>query len=316
MKKFFSLFTQETVWGRSLVAILVGTVLVLGVLGHFDTLIAILSSDRFSLHILDASISLYEIIRAIFAVFVLFWGAGIIATIVENQIKKLRSFRSSNRILLIKAFHFTIYFLAIFLLLDFIGIDLTALAVLGGAVGIGIGVGLQKISSNFISGLILLFEKSVEVDDLIELDDGIFGLVRNLGGRYTLIETFEGREIMVPNEDFITSRVTNWTFSDERGRIMIPIGVSYDSDLEKVQKLIVEAAEECQYCSSFKKPECYLREYGDSSVNFILSFWVDDIIGGRYLPQSDVMMHIWKKFKKNHIEIPFPQRDIHIKTGK
>ena len=149
---------------------------------------------------------------------------------------------------------------------------------------------------------------------MVELSDGTVGFVRHTGARYTLVETFENREIMIPNEDFITNRVTNWTFTNSKGRIDINIGVSYGSDLDKVYKLILEAAEENPNCSKDPKPECYLREFGDSSVNFLLYFWVDDIIKGKNRPRSEILFTIWRKFKEHNVEIPFPQRDLHIKN--
>jgi small-conductance mechanosensitive channel len=199
--------------------------------------------------------------------------------------------------------------------MNFLGIDLTALAVFSGALGIGIGFGLQKVTSNFISGIIILFEKTVQNDDLIELNDGTLGFLRNTGSRASLIETYDGKEVMVPNEDLITNRVINYTHSNKKARIKINIGVSYDCDLEKAQKLILEAAEEHPRTTKDPEPLCFLEEFADSSVNFILLFWVNDVIEGRYGPRSDVLFSIWNKFKENNIEIPYPQRDIHIKEG-
>jgi small-conductance mechanosensitive channel len=129
-----------------------------------------------------------------------------------------------------------------------------------------------------------------------------------------LFETFDGKEIMIPNEDFVTTRVINWTYSNTKGRVAINIGVSYKSDIKKARELILEAAREHERCSQDPEPTCFLREFADSSVNFLLFFWVDDIIKGRYQPQSEVMFAIWDKFAENNIEIPFPQRDVHIKN--
>ena len=184
-----------------------------------------------------------------------------------------------------------------------------------GALGIGIGFGLQKITSNFISGIIILFEKTVQNDDLIELNDGTLGFLRNTGSRASLIETYDGKEVMVPNEDLITSKVINYTHSDTDSRIEITIGVSYSSDLNLVKKLILEAALEHPRTLKDPQPNCFLREFADSSVNFLLHFWIGDVDEGRFGPQSEVMFDIWNKFKENNIEIPFPQRDIHIKEN-
>jgi small-conductance mechanosensitive channel len=198
--------------------------------------------------------------------------------------------------------------------LDFVGIDLTTLTVFSGAVGIGLGFGLQKIASNFISGLILLMEKSIEEGDLIELADGTFGFVRRASARYTLVETFDSKEILVPNEDLITSRVVNWTFSNSSARVELEIGVSYHSDIELARDLILQAAAEHPRCAVTPEPACFLRTFGDSSVNFTLHFWVDDVTEGRWHPHSEVMFEVWRKFKDSGIEIPFPQRDLHIRS--
>jgi len=215
--------------------------------------------------------------------------------------------------LVLKLAQIVIYLVAFLVGLDFVGIDLTTLTVFSGAVGIGLGFGLQKIASNFISGLILLMEKSIEEGDLIELSDGTFGYIRRASARYTLVETFDSKEILVPNEDLITSRVVNWTFSNSSARIEIELGVSYDSDIDLAHDLIIAAARENPRCAIAPEPACFLRSFGDSSVNFTLHFWVEDVTLGRWPTQSEVMFSIWRKFKDNGIEIPFPQRDLHIK---
>lgn len=288
--------------------------LVTGFLGYLEPMVTFLDSDTVAFQFGETRVSAYLIIKASITVSVLLWIAGLISGSVEKKIKTLSKIKASNKALITKAIQILIYFTSTLIILDVLGIDVTALAVFGGAVGIGIGFGLQKITSNFISGLILLFEQSIEENDLVEMDDGTAGFVRHTGARYTLIETFEGRELMIPNEDFITRRVTNWTFSNTRGRIDIDIGVSYNSDLDKVCELLLEAANEHPRCSQNIKPECFLVDFGDSSVNFTLFFWVDDIIEGRKRPRSDVLFSIWGKLKDNNIEIPFPQRDIHIRN--
>ena len=309
-----SLFKPETRLARWVVALLLIAIFTLGALGHLVPIKAFLDSEALTFKIGSFSLSVYKLLKGLLALIVLFWIASIISASGEKRLKTIKKIKASNRALIIKGFQALVYFLMFMIGLDILGIDLTALAVVGGAIGIGIGFGLQKITSNFISGLILLFEKSVEEGDLVELSDGTTGFVRNTGARYTLIETFESREIMIPNEDFITNRVTNWTFSNSRGRIDIDIGISYGSDLDKVYELILEAANEHPRCSKDPEAECFLVDFGDSSVNFTLYFWVDDIIEGRKRPRSDVLFSIWRKFHENGIEIPFPQRDLHIKN--
>jgi len=315
MKKIFtSLIKPETHLARWVIALLLVGIFTLGSLGHIEPLKEFLDSEALTFKIGNFTLSIYKLLKGTLAFVALLWLASVISVSGEKRIKAINGIKASNRTLLIKGFQSVIYFLIFMIGLDILGIDLTALAVVGGAIGIGIGFGLQKITSNFISGLILLFEKSVEEGDLVELNDGTYGFVRQTGARYTLIETFDSKEIMIPNEDFITNRVINWTYSNNQGRIEIIIGISYDSDIEKARDLILESAKEHERCSIHPEPQCYIREFADSSVNLLLHFWVDDVTEGRFEPQSDVLLIIWKKFKENNISIPFPQRDLHIKN--
>jgi len=276
---------------------------------------AFLESESLSFTIGETRITAYLVVNFLLTLAVLVWISAMAAEFAENQIGKLSNVRTANKELFIKFAQIAVYVIAAVVGLDLIGLDLTTLTVFGGALGIGLGFGLQKIASNFISGLILLMEKSIEVNDLVELPDGIFGLVRRTGARYTLMETFDNKEILIPNEDFITNRVINWTFSNTMGRVEIPIGVSYDSDLEQVHDILIEAAKNNPRCSTEKEPVCFLRSFSDSSVDFMLFFWVDDVENGRWAPQSEVMLDIWKRFSENNITIPFPQRDLHLRSG-
>jgi small-conductance mechanosensitive channel len=274
-----------------------------------------LNADALSLQIGTAKFSAYLIIQGVIIIATLLWLTGFLSDIAAKFIKKIPGINSNNRNLITKALQILIYFIAFQIGMNFLGIDLTALAVFSGALGIGIGFGLQKVTSNFISGIIILFEKTVQNDDLIELNDGTLGFLRNTGSRASLIETYDGKEVMVPNEDLITNRVINYTHSNKKARIKINIGVSYDCDIEKAQKLILDAAIEHPRTTKTPEPLCFLEEFADSSVNFILLFWVNDVVEGRYGPKSDVLFSIWNKFKDNNIEIPYPQRDIHIREG-
>lgn len=286
----------------------------LGFLDYLQPIKIFLDSDNLSFKIGETRFSVYLTMKAIITIVILFWLTGLFSKFGEKHIQAIKGIKANSKALITKLFQISVYFFGFIIWLDVLGLDLTALSIFSGAIGIGIGFGLQKITSNFISGLILVFEKSIENDDLIELSDGTYGFIRHTKARYTLIETFEGKEIMIPNEDFITNRVTNWTFSNSKGRVEINIGVSYESDIEKAMELILDAAKEHPRSTNNPEPTCFLREFGESSVNFLLFFWVSDVTEGRFEPKSDVLCNIWKKFKEHNITIPYPQRDLNIKN--
>ena len=282
--------------------------------GLLNKPIAFLKQESFSLHAADVDLTLYDITKGILIIVIAFWLAALLVEAIERKVQKIRTIRSSTRTLIVKVAQILIYVLAFLITLDVIGVDLTVLTVFSGALGIGLGFGLQKIASNFMSGLILLLEKSVEEEDLIELNDGTVGFIRRTGARFTLIETLDSREIMIPNEDFITSRVVNWTYSNKRARVTIPVGISYDSDVEKAMDIMLQAAKDYELCGTYPAPEVFLREWGESSVSLLLFFWIEDVTKGRFRSQSNVMLEISRRFKENNIHIPYPQRDVHIKN--
>jgi len=271
--------------------------------------------DKLSFSFGDVRISIYLVIRAFVVLAMVFWISGIISKNGKKYFESKKNILPSTKSIISKFIDITIYFFIFIVTLKTFGVDLTAFAVLGGAIGVGIGFGLQKIASNFISGIILLFEKSIETGDIVEIEGSIYGTIKRFSGRYTLIECFDGKEIMMPNEDFIISRVINWTYSNKRARIKLELGVAYDSDLEKVIEIMVKCAKDHPRTIN-NNPDievgCYLKEFGDSSVNFDLYFWVNDINDGLFSPRSDVYMEIWKEFKKHNISIPFPQREVRI----
>lgn len=290
-------------------------VLVFGFMGYLDHIIDFLDSEDLTFKFgKKESISVYKILKSIFIVVGMFWTTGFISDYADRHIKRIKNVKASNRAIISKAFQIVIYFIAFLMVMDFLEIDLKSLTIFSGAVGIGVGFGLQKITSNFISGLILLFEKSVRVDDVIELDGGLTGTIKYTGARYTLVEAADGREVMIPNEELITGKVVNWTYSHNKARVEVSLGVEYSSDLEKVRSLMLEAAKEHKKCISNPAPNCFLRKFGDSSVDFTLYFWIADIADGRMQPQSEVMLSVWKKFKENGISMPYPQREVFVKN--
>jgi len=288
----------------------------LSAVGWFEPTVAFLEEYGFTLG--NVEITAYTLLKAIFFASLVVWIGKVISQTVERHIRKSGNLTAPTKELLVKLFDVGLAIILFTATLNLIGIDLTALAVFSGALGVGLGFGLQKVASNFISGIILLSEKSITLNNLIEMDDGIFGYVRKLGARASIVETFDGKEVMVPNEDFITSRVANLTHSTNNGRVDVHVGASYDADPHKVREIMLEAAK------SFKDtiqdnpelaPACYLREFADHSVNFLLTFWIPDITAGRWKAQSEVMFTIWDRFKEEGIEIPYPKRDIYFRNG-
>lgn len=283
--------------------------------GELGEVIDALEAASFTVGKLE--LSAYTIVKGLVLFSILFWLGKFLSQSGGEYIRRKDSLNISTQELLVKLFDIVLYIILFVVALDLIGIDLTALTVFSGALGVGLGFGLQKIASNFISGIILLSERSVTLGNLVEMDNGTFGYMRKLGARASVIETFDGKEVMVPNEDFITSRVANLTHSSTSGRIEVAVGVAYGSDLKVAHDCILSAAENYEGASRQEDylPQCFLRSFGDSSVDFLLTFWVDDVHSGRWRAQSDVMFTIWENLKEAGIEIPFPQRDIHIKDA-
>lgn len=215
--------------------------------------------------------------------------------------------------------HYTIVIIAMIIALSSIGLDFSSLALVAGALGVGIGFGLQSIVSNFVSGLIILFEHTLRVGDYIELDTGLTGTVKAINVRSTLINTNDNIDIVVPNSEFVTTRLTNWTLGERILRVRIPFGVAYGSDKELVKKAAQEAAAEVSYTLTNMKgrePDVWLVEYGDSSLNFLLLVWVNR--QGARRPTRTKAAYLWAletKLREYNIEIPFPQRDLNLRSG-
>jgi potassium efflux system protein len=215
--------------------------------------------------------------------------------------------------------HYTIIIIAVFIALSSMGLDFSNLALVAGALSVGIGFGLQSIVSNFVSGLIILFEHTLRVDDYIELDTGLTGTVKAINVRSTLINTNDNIDIVVPNSEFVTARLTNWTLGERVLRVRIPFGVAYGSDKELVRKAAIEAAEGVPYTLKHikrREPDVWLVEFGDSSLNFLLTVWVNR--EGARRPTRTRAAYLWAletKLTEYGLEIPFPQRDMHLKSG-
>jgi len=241
------------------------------------------------------------------------WVASLGARLIERRVSSSPVLTPSMQVLIAKLSNIVLIAIATVVALSAVGIDLTALTVLTGAVGLGVGFGLQKAVANFVSGLSMLLDRSIKPGDVITVGE-TFGWVRAMGGRYVSVMTRDGLEYLIPNEDLITKQVVNWSFADNQVRIRAPIGVSYKSDIHKAQQLCVEAASETPRVLVEPKAICHLIGFGENSVDLELRFWINDPRNGIGNVKSDVLLNIWDKFKANCIEFPYPQRDVHLPT--
>lgn len=297
---------QEAGWIVSVIILPLASAYMLGITDDLSLLLGALSVEFGS-----QKITALMILKGLCAIIVLFWLASRLIGMLQARMNRVTGLHISHRTLVVKTVQITLYFLVFIISLQIIGVDLTALSVFGGALGVGLGFGLQKIASNFISGIILLMERSIEVGDMVELQDGTVGFIRRTGARYTLMETTDSREILIPNEEFITQRAISWTHSNQIGRIVIQLGVAYESDLELVQKIMLQAATDYARCVPNPPPICVLEQFGESSVVFGLYFYIDKVNEGRMEHKSNVMFTIWRAFQSHGIHIPYPQRVVH-----
>lgn len=284
------------------------------VFGLLDVVQTALSETVVSLG--NISFSVMSIIRGLIAGSVLFWLGRWSNEQSTQFIQKQEEMRPSIRQLASKTVEFAIFGIAFLLLMNIMGINLSALAVLGGAIGVGLGFGLQKIASNFISGVILLLEGQATVGDYVELDGGEAGIIVKMMARATILESYDGRWIVVPNEDFIVTRVTNYSDGGSANRYEAPFSVSYDTDINRVPDIIEAAvATHSGVLDNPYPPDCELRGFGENGIDFAVEFWVNGIDDGDNKYTSDVLFLIWNALKENNIEIPYPQRVVEIKGG-
>ncbi len=285
-------------------------------LGLLPDVVTFLSEFNVSLG--NISFSLMALVRGLIAGSLLFWLGRWSNDQSAYYLNQQEELRPATRQLAVKTAEIIIFGTAFLLLMNIMGINLSTLAVLGGAIGVGLGFGLQKIASNFISGVILLLEGQATVGDFVELDGGEAGTIVKMTARAIILETFDGRWIVVPNEDFIITRVTNYSDQGSANRYEADFSVSYDTDINKVPD-IVEAAVQ-KHPDVLEDPfpaDCELRGFGDSGIDFAVEFWVNGIDDGKNKYTSDVLFLIWNALKEHDIEIPYPRRVIEMRnTGE
>ena len=261
------------------------------------------------------TLSAWGILSGILAFAFTHWIFLAMAKVIETQITRVPRLSPSLKVLIAKMIRIVFIAVATAIALSSMGVNLSALTVFGGAIGLGVGFGLQKVVSNFISGILLLVDNSIKPGDVIEID-GTYGWINNMRARYASVITRDGTEHLIPNEDLITQRVINWTFTNNLVRMKIPIGVSYNSDPHQCIQLVIAAAESIERVLADPTPVCHVLGFGDSSIDLELRFWISDPTSGVTNVKSQVLLNIWDTFKANNIEIPYPQRDLHIRSSE
>lgn len=282
------------------------------ILGIGDDVAVLLDGIGFNFG--NVRLSVLSVVKAVVSVAVLMWLAFATGNFLDRRVQRVEELTPSLRVLLGKILRIVLIVFAVMIAMQSLNINLTALTVLSGAIGVGIGFGLQKVVSNFISGIIILLDQSIKPGDTITLGE-TFGWIRELRARFVSVVTRDGREYLIPNEDFITTQVINWSFSDKYVRVDVPFGVSYDSDPHEVTRLAIESAASVdRVASNYYKPVCWMTEFGDSSINFLLRFWIDDPQNGLTNVRGKVLLALWDIFKEHDIKIPYPHREVIMKS--
>jgi len=267
--------------------------------------------DSIGLDMGDNRFSLLTLVKLLLAIIIFFVTASWLTRFIDKRAARSQHISPSMRVVMTKVSKFALYFLAIMFALNSVGIDLTSLALFSGAVGVGIGFGLQKIFSNFISGFILLFDRSIRPGDVISIGER-FGWVQALQARYVVVRDRDGVEVLIPNENLITSEVTNWSYTDRSVRVKIPVQISYEDDPVQAMQLMLDSS--AQQPRVLKDPPAVTRlmGFGNNGIDLELRVWLRDPEAGVGNVRSDINLGIWNRFKENNITIPFPQRDVRI----
>jgi len=259
---------------------------------------------------------------AIFRVILILLVTYIVSRVIQNGLRRFASYRKSmapsSVYALTRITHYVVMLVGLLIAIASVGIDLTKFAIFASAVGIGVGFGLQNLISNFTAGIMLLFEKTLKVNDFVELESGVTGEVKEINIRSTIITTNDNIDIVVPNSEFVNGRVTNWTMRDTIRRVKVGFAVAYGTDKELVRKAVLDAASRVPHTlddGSHKPPQVWLTEFGDSSLNFELVVWLQpEAVNRPSAVRAAFMWEIHTSLEEYGIEIPFPQRDLHIRS--
>jgi small-conductance mechanosensitive channel len=308
LRKLFAPSGVLQTWER-VVSTVIWVGLALHISGFLPDIMGILDDLSFSVG--QQRISLLLLMQGAISVAFTLLFALWLGRILQDRVMSAQTLDMNLRVVIAKIIRAGLLLLAILIALPLVGIDITVLSVFGGALGVGLGFGLQKIASNYVSGFIILLDKSVHLDDVITVADR-YGTVSKLTARYMVLRGMDGTESIIPNETLITSTVINHSYSDRKVRVRIPVQVSYQSDLEAAMQIMLDAARHQSRVIPDPEPRVFLKEFADSGINLEMSIWIVDPEEGQASLRSEINLEIWRAFKQQGIEIPYPQRDIRI----
>jgi small-conductance mechanosensitive channel len=293
----------------TVIAFLVAALSILGLLGP-----AMAALDSVAITIGGLRLTPLLILKVAVLLSFAIWAASLVSKFVDSWLSRSGDLTPSAQVLVSKLASIALIALAVVIVLSSVGIDLSALTIFGGAIGVGLGFGLQKIVANFISGIILLVDKSVKPGDLVTIGDN-FGRVSTMNIRYISVAAGDGREFLIPNEDLVTQKVVNWTYRDRNTLVEVKFGTNYDADPKVVCKLACDIAAKTPRVTDVHAPVCLLTEFADYGMKYSLTFWISDPEAGMGNVRSDVMMALWEAFKREGIQVPYPVRDIRVRSA-
>ena len=310
-----SIFIPSVYWSQVFSWVAWGAA-ALNAVGLLDIVIEWLRST--GLTVGPVNITGWAIVKGLILTAILIWAANALTVIIERRLQSVDKMSSALRLLVVRLLRMILLVLAVVIALSAVGVDLTAFAIFSGAVGVGVGLGLRSTVENLLASYTLLADESVRPGDVIEvetLNGPTYGQVMKMTTRYVAVRTRDGTETLIPNQVLIANPLTNWSHSDKPTRRRIPVGVSYETDIELARNLCLEAADEVPRVMKEPKSAVLMRGFGDSSIDLELRFWINDPENGVANVASEVMLKILEKFRLNGIEIPYPQQDVRMRTG-
>lgn len=295
------------------IAAVIWLIFALYVSGFLPQIVAGMEALQFTIG--RTKLNLWDVLQALFTVFLTLFLALSLSRAIENKLMRNEHIHINMRVVLSKVVRIAAVLVAVLIGLSAAGIDVTVLSVFGGALGVGLGFGLQRIASNYVSGFILLLDKSMKIGDIITVDDKHYGEIADLRTRYLVLKKLDGTEVIIPNETLVLNPVINHSYVDRKTRVAMEVQVAYESDLEKALALLIEIATQNIRVLSDPAPSALITSFADSGININLTAWIDDPENGQQNLKSELYLAIWKRFQQAGISIPYPQRELRILNG-